>query len=779
MIRRLLQLAILPAIFAAAVPALTDAGEGWSRIESDNFEFVGNADEQSVRKIAADLERFRSALGQIFDLPQQATKTRVIVFRDDASFRAFKPLAADGTPDDRIAAFFIPGDDVNTIALSADGTGSLSTIYHEYVHNVVTAGYGNGQVPPWLNEGLAEFFERFDVPDDSTIVFGGVRPTFVRILQAGPLMPWKEFFALDNFTLHQDSAAARPMFYAQAWAVTASLIARAELERKESRLDPESLEQLIGKTEGPRFDDAIKAVIAAPPTAARRIRPVGETRLPISAEISEAESNAILGDLLDRQRNDSAETYLKNSVALDPKLSSAYSTLGRLRFRQRKFDEAKAFFERAVALDSRSHLDHYYAGFLLLRENLDSAGMIGTIDATVASKIREAVSRSIALNARFAESYNLLATVEAASGNLSAAEQAIRKAVALRPGIQGYSLMLAQVLLRQERVSDAAAIARRLLVRPADSRIKSEAQRIVQAADELASASKMAGSPSRVTIAGIRETIILKYSDLTPEQVEKIDKDRENYNYNVLVDRPTPDESHVVGYIDRIDCGDGDNIEFRVSGDGRSLRLTTRKFDDVRFRVAVPGTRSFAFRCGSRFPDDLALMVYKKGARPNAGVLKAVTFVPKSFVFVSQAEMIAAPFYVIEGRPSQDISQNEAIAAAEQESMRREMRKTQLRDIEERLRQPQQGEDRVLGVPEKLECSGGRMQVSIDIGSDVRQFSAPISAQPEVQSYNSEVPVVEIGCRAQLPAVSAVVTYRKADNELVSIEFVPAYFKLP
>ncbi|HEX6278530.1 MAG TPA: tetratricopeptide repeat protein [Pyrinomonadaceae bacterium] len=778
MLKRITLLAIVAALVAATIHARSDVTKGWSRIESANFEFLGNADEPAIRKVAGDLERFRAALGEVFTLPQQVSKTRVIVFRDDASFRSFKPIAPDGTPDEKVAAFFIPGEDVNTIAMSADGKG-LSAVYHEYVHNVVAGGNPTAQIPPWLNEGLAEVFERFNSPDDSTIVFGGARPTFVRLLEMGPLIPWKEFFALDNFTLHQDSAAARPMFYAQAWAITASLIARAESDRKGGRLDPETLQRLISQAEGRALDDAVKNVVAAPPTAVRRLPPSAAVPSLISATLSEAASNAILGDLLYRQRNDSAETYLKNSIALDPKLSDAYSTLGQLRFRERKFSEAKALFERAAALDSKSHLVHYYSGFLLLRENLDAAGMIGTIDLAIASKIREAVSRSIALNPKFAESYNLLATVEAASGNLAAAERAIRKAVELRPGTQGYSLMLAQVLLRQERVSDSVAIARQLLVRPSDSRIKAEAQKIVDAADELASAAKSAGSLPRLVIAGNRQTVILKYSDLTPEQVDKIDKDRENYNYNVLVDRPGPEDGHLVGYIERIVCGEGDSIEFRFRGEGKSLRLTTRKFDDVRFRVAVPGTRSFAFRCGSQFPDDLALAVYRPGTRPASGALKAVTFVPKSFVFLSQDEMLAAPFYVIEGRPPADVSKNESIAAAEREMMMREMQATRLRDIEERLRQPQPGEERILGVPEKLECSGGRMSITVRVGNGVRTFSAPIASQPEVQSYNSEVPVVEVGCRSQLPPVTAVITYRSTGNELVSLEFVPADLKLP
>ena len=497
-----------------------------------------------------------------------------------------------------------------------------------------------------------------------------------------------------------------------------------------------------------------------------------------SASATEAEANAILGDLLYRQTNAQAETFLKRATDLDPKLAAAYVTLGQLRIRERRFAEAKAFLEKAIEFDSQSHLAHSTYASLLLRENLDEAAMLRPLSPEVAAKVRTTLNRSIALNPNDARSHHLLATVEFSSGDVAGAETAIRKALDLKPGSQTYLLLLAQVLLRREKTDEATRIADRLVSRPEDSRIKAEAQAVLKNAGELLRAKKATNEGTEIHISGYRKPVVVKYSDLTPEQLAKIDRDREIFNYNVLIDRPTIGESHIVGYIDRIDCVN-DQIEFRIRSGAVRLSLSTTKFDDVRFRVTVQGTRSFAFRCGTRLPSDLAVIVFKPGRSPVTGELKAITFVPKDFEFRTVEEMMSSTHYIVEGRPTQDISQNEATSARERDAMEREMRETQIRDIEERLRQPETMETRVIGVPEKLECSGGRMSVAFKVGDTLSSFSTAITKPFELQSFNPGAQLIEVGCRAQLPVVTAVITYRKADNELIAVEFVPAWFKIP
>src|SRR5688572_9884549 len=89
------------------------AAEAWLRVETTNFEVVGNAQEAEVRSVADRLERFREAISKMMTVRQGSVKTRVVVFKDVASFRPFKPKRADGSVDDLASGFFQSGDDVN------------------------------------------------------------------------------------------------------------------------------------------------------------------------------------------------------------------------------------------------------------------------------------------------------------------------------------------------------------------------------------------------------------------------------------------------------------------------------------------------------------------------------------------------------------------------------------------------------------------------------------------------------------------------------------------
>src|SRR5688572_18690806 len=94
--------------FILVAPVAANAVDVWTRIDSPNFEFIGNAPEADIRQVASRLERFRAALRSIF--PQfpgnSGKKTRVVVFKDPDSFRNFKPKRSDGTPDDFVGGLY-------------------------------------------------------------------------------------------------------------------------------------------------------------------------------------------------------------------------------------------------------------------------------------------------------------------------------------------------------------------------------------------------------------------------------------------------------------------------------------------------------------------------------------------------------------------------------------------------------------------------------------------------------------------------------------------------
>ena len=760
-------------LLCAASP--TSARGIWLRVETTNFEVVGDATETEITGVAQRLERFREAMSKVIAVRPNAVKTRVVVFKDDLSFRPFKPKKPDGTPDDLVAGLFQPGEDVNYIAIPAGGS-DLSTIYHEYTHDVLNASYGRTAIPAWLNEGLAEYFQTFRIVDVRRAEIGSAPRSHLNLLTRGPLIPWGEFFAVDSYSLQEKGQHSRTLFYAQAWALIRHLI---DSTPAGSGLDPKEIQERANGIDRIKLESDIRAVIVAA-AAPRGVSISGSSsHLFTAVPITEARANAYLGDLLYHLKEyPLAERYLKLALAVEPKMPAANATIGMVKLRQRKFPEAKRYLEAATAGDAENFLVHFYYAYLLTRENMNEAGLVTNFPIETAKRIRESLRRSILLNDRFAESYRLLAFTSLITNvELEEALAGLRKAELLRPGDPEIALMIPQVLLRQENSEEAWKAADRVFRTVSDARTKKQAQELMAAANQLGAAR----SPSsKVTVVGRREPIIYQRKDLTDAQFEKLERDRVVNNVNTLIERPRKGERQAVGTLGRVACVDDRIVYSFNTAEGKELKLTGRRFDDLRLKVLIEGTRSFAFRCDARVTDELATIIYRPSAG-TGGELLTIAFVPKYFELRTPEEVANAPQVIVQGGPATRLDENEKTATAEREEMERVMRATQISDVEDRLRPAGPGERRVLATPEKLECSAGKMKLTANAEVGLEVFHAPIAGGFEAVSFNSETGIIEVGCRAQLPSLPAVITYRQNgnDRELVAVEFVPSFYKLP
>lgn len=800
---------IIPKIllsFSAAV-ILTLVGSGsafatdtWLRVTSPNFELFGNAPPQEIRTVAIELEQFRSAIDKTLGDPDsQPARIRVIVFRDAASFAPFRPKLSGGSPDSLATGYFQTGEDLNYIVITAASNDrSDGTIFHEYAHFLIQQLFGRGEIPPWLNEGLAEYLQTFRILDERSGEIGGPQTGHIRLLKTLPLMPWDKFFAMDNFTLQQSGDHSRTMFYAQAWALIHSLVQR------DRRVPLKQIVQSIAtssKSPAGRLadagitdlDEAIRAVVSQTHETFVSSKLIIEKPPATSdaATLPSSQMNTVLGDLLYRLKDASAETYIKRALAADPANYEANITLGMLRLRERKFDDARKAFENALAGNPRNYLVHYYFAYLLSREYMDEFGTISKLPPETATRMRSSLRRSIELNPRFVETYKLLALVGLITGDdLNEALKALDQAADLHPGDTEHSLLKAQILMRLERVGEARELAEQVLRTSADRYQRNRAAEIISSAKEYAAAvNQRKQSVFTVTALNNSEPIILKRKDLTDEQVRKIDEDRSIANLNILLDRAAPGELVAVGYVDQIGCSNG-RISYRIRTDLGTLNLTGRNFADLKVKVLLSGTRSFSFNCGAEFSTELVVARYRPTAstnRTNDGTLVGLTFVPKIFRMMSADEMANNQRIIIEGRSPSDLDQNARSSAAEIAEMERVNRETQMKQIEERLREPQPSETRVLGIAEKVECVDGRISVSIRSGQIPLILQAQILdiSSIAVRSFSSESGLTSLDCRSALPPVNAVFTYtpstlsKSKANELVSIEFVPAAFRLP
>ena len=363
---RFLYLTLVCACLLLSFHGQSLAKDVWINVQSKNFFLIGNASEKDIRGVATKLEQFRETFRLLFPRAKfnQTIQTNVVVFKSDSAYRPFKPKRADGKPDDGIAGYFQPGEDLNYITLSTGGEkeDTYGTIFHEYVHFLLDTNFGKSEVPPWFNEGLAEYYQTFQIKEDQKVYLGNLQNNHLLLLQQNKLIPLKDFFGIDNYSLHQNGNHSRSIFYAQAWALIHYLIQANNgantgnmskfLNLVMNKVEPEKAFQQIFQSDYATMEKSLKKYVEQRSFVGTLV--TLPQKLTFDAEmktvpLSEAEANAYLGDLLYHTHEfDNAETYLQKAVTLDANSSIANTSLGLVKMKQRKFDEAKKYLEKAM-----------------------------------------------------------------------------------------------------------------------------------------------------------------------------------------------------------------------------------------------------------------------------------------------------------------------------------------------------------------------------------------------------------------------------------------------
>src|SRR5882724_7759001 len=369
------------------------ASDSWLSVRSKNFFLVGNVNEKDLKQVAVKLEQFREVFTRLFTKTKinSPVPTTVVVFKSDNSYRPFKPGP-------NIAGYFQPGFDVNYIALTTEVNGEqnpFNIIFHEYIHLLVNNNVENP--PTWFNEGLAEYYSTFNLTDDQKVELGRPIGSHVYLLREKKMLPLRTLFQVDPKSPYYNERDKQSIFYAESWALMHYLLMGKNAQR---RAQLSKFVDLIGASVPMEqaFQQAFQTTFE---TMEKELREyinqrsysfeVGhfEKKLELdtgmqAAPISEAEAQAYLGDLLLHTNRSESEDYLQRALSIDPKLPMANASLGMLRVREGKTDEALESFERAVAANSRNYLTHYYYAYALSRERKgDSALVTGFAPGTV------------------------------------------------------------------------------------------------------------------------------------------------------------------------------------------------------------------------------------------------------------------------------------------------------------------------------------------------------------------------------------------------------------
>jgi len=339
--------------------------------------------------------------------------------------------------------------------------------------------------------------------------------------------------------------------------------------------------------------------------------------------LTEAESQAYLGDLLLHSNRKEAYTYLEKALKLDPDLPMAHASLGMAYFREGKVKEARASLERAVTANSQNYLAHYYYAFTLSRSNPDEGPTNDVYPPELAAKIREHLQKAIALRPDFPESYNLLAFVNLVTGkDIDETIAALKRVLITTPGQPNLKYMLGQLYLHQSEYKSAREMLEQVAPSNADEQTRRQAEnlvdqiRMVEEQKARAEARGSNGPPSIVTVE--MET-----------KKEEQPQDPSQPLREVLR-KPAASETQLQATLVRIDC-DAKGLVFVVQTPAGLLRLKTASFEDIELTTYDPKIQG-DITCGARTAVVVVCYIPNADKRLKIdGTLKSIEFVPADF----------------------------------------------------------------------------------------------------------------------------------------------------
>ncbi|MCI0660136.1 MAG: tetratricopeptide repeat protein [Acidobacteria bacterium] len=484
-------------------PAINaSAKDTWTSVKTKHFVLVGNAGDKEIRKVAGKLEQFRDVFSKLFARANlnSPVPIRVIVFKNRHSYLPFMPIYQGKVSE--VAGYFQSGQDVHYITLTSELSqeNPYSTIFHEYIHALTNDN--TFQSPPWFSEGLAEFYSSFEITDgDKKVWVGKPISHHVHLLREHKFLPLPKLFAVHRDSPDYNERDKQGVFYAQSWALVHYLLLGNNGQRK-----PQFIKYLELLSQAKSVDESFKEAFQTDySTIEKELKNyINRDKYPVqifssssgqklefnitmeSTQISEAEWNYYLGDLVLHLNRTDCETYLKKAIKLDPNLAVAHASLGMAQMKSQRFSEAKGSLQQALATGTENHMVHYYYAFILSREGMDAKNIITGYQPETAVTMRKHLKRAIEISPGFPESYNLLAFINMVLGEeLDESAKLLRQAIALSPSRQEFSFMLAQILMRQQKYEDARTIVEPLARNASEAQIRANAQTLLERLNQI------------------------------------------------------------------------------------------------------------------------------------------------------------------------------------------------------------------------------------------------------------------------------------------------------
>jgi len=447
---------------ACAPPPRSPAqgGPAWLEVTTERFVLRTDLDEAAARAAARDFETAYGYLEQVA-FPGPARPSRrldVVLFRDDREFHYFWPRDMRGFYMDR------PPQDLErapTMALYGDLRGDARVVFlHELTHRFIARAYG--WAPPWMQEGLAEYFSTMRV-EGSRAVLGFVpdgalvQPYLVPAVQELIAADRAAFYGV--WTGQDDDGLHRARYYAGAYALVHLL--RNGPDRLRRRFDvfvdamsdgarpADAWARAFGDIPADAFESAFRSHLAAWrrwDLFAARVEALPRALAERVRTMTDDEVHVLWARMLRADGDDAAKVreQLAEALARAPASPHVAYARGCFELAQRHVSGARALFEAALA-----------------REPDDPRYLYAVLRARVTEgEHPEAAVELLDRLARFATSADELGVValyESSRGDRDAATRHAEQAVEADPGYAGALATRARVRFEAGDVAGAVA----------------------------------------------------------------------------------------------------------------------------------------------------------------------------------------------------------------------------------------------------------------------------------------------------------------------------------
>jgi tetratricopeptide (TPR) repeat protein len=583
-------------VLAISLPLACGASDSqWTAVRSSHFEIYSQAGERDGRSAALWFEQLRAFFALTAHVQaggdvESHGPVRVIGFESAKEYAQFQLRpAAD--------AYFVGGEAADYIVMPTLGSEEFRVAAHEYAHLVLHSM--RVRLPPWLEEGIAEFFSTVRLSEKGCVI-GGDLPMRTPALRQMRWIPLAELLIQPASTPKRADRNEAGIFYAESWALTSMLIlSPAYAPRLSELLDAASSGTLEAGTITRIYNKPLDSIMADLRAWVQRPRtgvPLpGIPSVNLHVEVSELtsfEAGRLMADLLlasnELKRAEAAYQMLANERPDDPLIAAA---LGNIALRQGDRDKAREQWKRAIHFGIRDATVCYR--YAILAE-----------DAGVApDEIGAALRRAIELKPDFDDARYKLGLLESNRGHYEAALEQFR---AMRPvaagRAYGYWMAVASALTETDQREEAKKAA-------------AKAMSYATSAEERAATAQLA------YVADTDLTVQLSQDGNGKLQMITTRKPHGSNDWNPFIE-PGDEIRYLEGQIRKVECVAGKITGFRVESAVTAVEVALPDPARVLIRGGTP-----EFTCGAEDGREVAIQ-YAVSENHGAadGVLRGMQF---------------------------------------------------------------------------------------------------------------------------------------------------------